>query len=238
MSTSVDFESLYQGDLPDQGVMGQDGTIPWDIGEPQPVLVELDKAGQLTSEILDAGCGLGDNSLFLARNDYRVTGFDVSPTAIERARQRAADAKAEPQFSVEDATRLDGLEQRFSTILDSALYHCLDDQQRAEYAAALHRVTLPNAALHLFCVADVESAGLRMPIVVAPDNLRTNLGQYWDIQDISLTRYTSAFTRETLQQLNPETTREMGFEVNVDDAQVDDSDRVLLPVWHLRAIRR
>lgn len=50
--------------------------------------------------------------------------------------------------------------------------------------------------------------------------------------------YTSAFTPDVLQKLDPETTREMGFEVNVDGAKVDDSGRVLLPIWPLRATRR
>lgn len=238
MSFSIDFESLYQGDFPDQGVMGPDGTIPWDIGEPQPALVDLEKSGRLTSEVLDAGCGLGDNSVFLARNGYRVTGFDVSPSAIEQARHRTEDTENTPEFVVEDATRLDGLDQRFSTVLDSALYHCLDDPQRVEYAAALHRVTRPGADLHLFCVADVDDAGLRMPMVVTPDNLRANFGEHWEIQQITSTHYTSAFTRETLQQLDPASTTAAGLEVNANDAAVDDQGRVLLPVWHLHATRR
>lgn len=239
MSTDTfDFESLYQGDVPDQGVMGAGGAIPWDIGEPQAVLVELAESNQLTSEVLDAGCGLGDNSAFLARTGYQVTGFDVSPSAIKQAQERAGNLENAPQFVVEDATRLDGLDQRFSTIVDSALYHCLDDQQRTDYAAALHRVTLPDAELHLFCVADVEAAGFRMPNVVTPDNLRANLGNHWDIQDITPTRYTSAFTRENLQQLDQETIAAAGFDVNIDDTVVDDQGRILLPVWHLHATRR
>ncbi|TWF95423.1 hypothetical protein [Saccharopolyspora dendranthemae] len=74
-----------------------------------------------------------------------------------------------------------------------------------------------------------------MPVVVAPDDLRANLAQHWDI---TADHYTSAFTPDVLQKLDPETTREMGFEVNVDGAKVDDSGRVLLPIWPLRATRR
>lgn len=238
MSTGVDFENLYRGESDHQGVAGAGGSLPWDIGGPQPELVELVDSGRVTGEVLDAGCGLGDNSIFLAERGLRATGFDVSSSAIEQARARAGTAENAPEFAVEDATRLDGLSRRFSTVLDSALYHCLDDQQCRDYAAALHRVSLPGAVLHLFCVADVDHAGFRMPVVVTPENLRANLGEHWDISEIALTRYTSAFTPEALRQMPQESLAAAGVEVDLDHVEVDDQDRVLLPVWHLQATRR
>src|SRR5699024_4646736 len=212
-----DFESIYQGESALGEVAGPGGSLPWDIGGPQPELVSLVESGRVTGKVLDAGCGLGDNSIFLAGRGLSVTAFDCSSSAIEQARTRAGSAETAPEFVIEDATRLDSLAQRFSTVIDSALYHCLDDQQRRDYAAALHRVTLPGATLHLFCVADVDDAGFRMPIVVTPENLRANLGDHWNIHDITLTRYTSAFTPETLRRLPQETLTAAGIEVDLDD---------------------
>ena len=40
--------------------------------------------------ILDVGCGEGEDGMILAKLGARVTGLDVSPAAIELARQRAA----------------------------------------------------------------------------------------------------------------------------------------------------
>jgi SAM-dependent methyltransferase len=164
-----DFEALYQGDPPREGLASFD-VIPWDIGEPQPAIVALEHSGQLHGDILDAGCGLGDNALFLAERGYRVTGFDAAPTAITRARQRAEDRRVTPEFIQANATRLDGFEQRFTTVLDSALYHCLGEHQRTAYASALHRVIRPGAQLHLFCFADTDSPDLQLPT-------RTSAGQ-------------------------------------------------------------
>lgn len=76
-----------------------------------------------------------------------MAGFDAAPTAIAQACERAGARGVEVGFLLADATRLTGIEQRFSTVLDSALYHCLGDQERADYAAALHRVTQPGAHL-------------------------------------------------------------------------------------------
>jgi SAM-dependent methyltransferase len=44
---------------------------------------------------LDLACGEGRNALWLAELGWRVTGVDFSPVAIEKARARALQAKAE-----------------------------------------------------------------------------------------------------------------------------------------------
>ena len=60
--------------------------VPWADGEVNPHLVEwaagLDGTGK---RALVVGCGLGYDAEYLAGLGYAVTGFDVAPTAIERA---------------------------------------------------------------------------------------------------------------------------------------------------------
>ncbi len=53
--------------------------------------------------VLDLACGVGRHSIELARLGYRVTGVDISPVFIERARELAKDAGAEVEFHVGDA---------------------------------------------------------------------------------------------------------------------------------------
>lgn len=233
----VDFEAFYQGKPPVEGVEFACDVPPWDLGEPQPALVELEASGQLRSDILDAGCGLGENALFLAERGYRVTGFDASPTAIKRTRERAGARGVDLELVLADATRLECFEQRFNTVLDSGLYHCLGEQQRTEYAAALHRVTRADAHLHLLCFADADSPGLRLPMQVSLDNLRTHLGDLWNIRSIKLTHSTSAFTREFLERRDKNAFEAMGFVVDIDALRTDERGRVTVPAWQVHAVR-
>ena len=80
------FEQMYQGQA------------PWDTGRPQPAIVRLAEAGQIRGAVLDAGCGTGENALFLAGQGHRCWGLDFVPLAIERAQAKAAAGEL-PQSS-------------------------------------------------------------------------------------------------------------------------------------------
>jgi protein-L-isoaspartate O-methyltransferase len=55
---------------------------------------------------LVVGCGLGYDAEFLARLGYAVTGFDVAPTAIERAvRENPGSAAASSSRRVARSAR-------------------------------------------------------------------------------------------------------------------------------------
>lgn len=229
---AVDFEQLYQGNL------GVGPNMPWDIGAPQPLLVELADAGEIGDDVLDVGCGLGDNAIFLASRGHRVTGVDGAPTAIRQARERATAQAVDVEFATADATRLDGFENRFDTVVDSALYHCLNEQARKEYLAALTRATKPGARLHLICFSDELPESFPTPYMFSETDLRDTIGESWTITRLRPALYASATTAadllaalksvELAQPVDPEGLAGLG---------VDEHDRLQLPVWLLTATR-
>ncbi|MFB8775990.1 class I SAM-dependent methyltransferase [Streptomyces broussonetiae] len=60
-------------------------------GRPNELLVR-EVAGLRPGTALDLGCGEGGDAVWLARQGWRVTGVDISATALDRAAGHAAEA--------------------------------------------------------------------------------------------------------------------------------------------------
>jgi hypothetical protein len=104
--------------------------------------------------------------------------------------------------------------------------------------AALHRVTLPGAQLHLFCFSDTDSGGFRMPLLqVSQHDLQTHLAGHWDIRNIELTQYTTALTSAHLDPARISALQAMGITINPHALHTDDQRRITTDVWHLHALR-
>jgi SAM-dependent methyltransferase len=143
-----EFEAMYAADA-----------APWDIGRPQPEVVRLAEDGEFRGDVLDAGCGTGENALLLAARGHRVVGVDAAPTAIERARGKAAARGLEATFLVHDALDLGALRHRFITALDCGLFHVLDDARRQAYVESLAAAIGSGGTLHLLTFSDEEPPG-------------------------------------------------------------------------------
>ena len=91
----ADYAEMYDKERFAQGTIGECDFIEKEI------------AGDRAIPVLDIGCGTGRHAIELARRGYRVTGIDLSPAQIERARSKAAAAGVEADFRIGDARALE-----------------------------------------------------------------------------------------------------------------------------------
>jgi SAM-dependent methyltransferase len=153
---------------------------PWDLGAPQPAFVRLAADGLLTGQVLDAGCGTGEQTLLAASAGAEALGVDVSPLAIEQARGKAATRGIKARFEVADALSLGDLGLSFGTVIDSGLFHVFDDDNRARYVSSLASVLRPGGRLYLMCFSE-RQPGAFGPRRVTQDELRAAFGDGWTI---------------------------------------------------------
>ncbi len=127
---------------------------PWEIGRVQPAIERLLKREQIGTDVLDAGCGTGENALYLASLGRRVLGIDVAEAAIASAREKAELRGVDARFLVHDALRLERLGESFDAVFDCGLFHAFDADERRVYARGLRHVLRVRAAVYLLCFAD------------------------------------------------------------------------------------
>lgn len=175
---SMDWDAAYRQGTPP----------PWSIGRPQPELAALIDEGGIRSDVLDAGCGHAALSLALAERGYTVVGLDSSATAIEAASVAAAErGLSTATFAQADVTNFRGYDGRFSTILDSGLFHALPPEKRQDYLQSVLRAAAPGAALYILAFAagalgDADHGG--PPRGFAEEELREAVSTVWQVDDL------------------------------------------------------
>ncbi len=122
----TDWESRYQV-----------GDMPWEKGQASPPLLEL--LGKFMDwgpgPVLVPGCGFGHDARALAALGIPVLGLDVSPTAVERARefpQAGAEIYEVGDF-LDPAWRAG---REFSALWEHTCFCAIDPGDRQRYAAA------------------------------------------------------------------------------------------------------
>jgi SAM-dependent methyltransferase len=164
-----------------------EGPPPWNIGEPQPELAALVAAGKFRSDVLDAGCGFAELSLALADQGYTVVGVDLTPTAVAAATKFAEErGLTTASFVQADITSFSGYDGRFSTVVDSTLFHSLPVEGRDGYLKSVHRAAAPGASLFVlvFAKGAFPAEMQPKPNEVDEDELRAAVSKYWEVDEI------------------------------------------------------
>ncbi|WP_433164656.1 class I SAM-dependent methyltransferase [Kribbella sp. CA-247076] len=96
-------------------------------------------------EVLDVACGTGNATLPAARAGARVTGLDLTPAMLERARERACELAIE--WVEGDAEELPFADGRFDVVLST--FGCMFAPRHEVVADELARVLRPGGRIGL-----------------------------------------------------------------------------------------
>lgn len=162
------------------------GQPPWEIGRPQPAILEV--ADQVRGDVLDVGCGLGEHALLFAKRGLKVTGIDFHAAPIERAQRQAAERGLAVTFLMHDALELSEFPEQFDTVVDSGLFHVFDDEERKHYVAGLGSVTRPGGKLILLCFSNDEPGEVG-PRRVSQRELTDAFVLGWAVESIEASRF-------------------------------------------------
>lgn len=161
---------------------------PWDIGRPQGEIIRLAEKGEIRGAVLDAGCGTGENALFLANQGYEVTGIDAVEAAIRKAKQKSRERRVPAVFLEWDALEISGLGKRFGTVIDCGLFHVFSDEERPLYVQELRSILVPGGTFRLLCFSEMES-GDWGPRRVTRREIREDFDRGWKVDSILEARF-------------------------------------------------
>ncbi|HDR74347.1 MAG TPA: class I SAM-dependent methyltransferase [Methanoculleus sp.] len=146
----IDMETLYATMNPE--------AIPWDMSEPPEALVDLVEGGRVTPcRTVEFGCGTGTSVVYLASKGFRVTGIDISPTAIRIAREKADKKGVTADFLVADVLGDVGwIRNSCRFAYDWELLHHIMPDEREQYVANVHAVLGPGGKYLSVCFSESD----------------------------------------------------------------------------------
>lgn len=114
------------------------GETPWERGRATPVLADVmaRHGGVFHGRVLVPGCGLGHDARWLAERGMKVTGADIAPLAIEKA--KALDAEKRVDFRLVDLFALpDDMLESFDLVWEHTCLCALPPDMRERYVTGV-----------------------------------------------------------------------------------------------------
>jgi methyl halide transferase len=170
----------------------RDGNLPWDTGRPSSELQRVVSQHAIQPcRTLEIGCGTGTNSVWLAQHGFEVTGIDLAPLAVERAKERAHAAGVESRFVTADVLHLPDLSGPFAFFFDRGCYHAVRREAPQQYASAVAR-QLASSGRGLILAGNAREPHDPGPPVVTDEEIRSELGAEFQILDLREFRFDEA----------------------------------------------
>lgn len=133
--------------------------VPWELGLPSYELTRAVTEGFMVapSRILDVGCGLGTQAIYMAKNGFEVFGVDIATRAIEKAKKLAQFSQVKVSFKHADVLALPYGADSFDIIYDRGCFHHLKSREQEIYKHEISRVLTDGGTFLLVVFAQALS---------------------------------------------------------------------------------
>lgn len=133
------------------------GQLPWDTGQPEPLLVEFVCSGAvIPGPALEIGAGTGTNAIWMAERGFDVIGVDVSPLAVERAHAKMEGRALRCRFVASDFLAAPPPDGPFQFVFDRGCFHVFDEPAERQRFAAQVSAALAPGGLWLSLIGSTE----------------------------------------------------------------------------------
>ena len=133
------------------------GQLPWDTGQPEPLLVEFVTSGAVTpGPTLEIGAGTGTNAIWMAERGFDILGVDISPLAVERAHAKMEGRALRCRFAAWDFLAAPPPDGPFQFVFDRGCFHVFDEPGERQRFAAQVAAALAPGGLWLSLIGSTE----------------------------------------------------------------------------------
>ncbi|MCM3706297.1 MULTISPECIES: class I SAM-dependent methyltransferase [Cytobacillus] len=140
------------------------------------------------SSLLDCSCGIGTQTLALAKKGYKITASDISRKSIERAKREAEQRQLKIPFFQADMKELSSVyNETFQAILsmDNALPHLTDENECIKALKEIYSL-LSGEGIFLFSIRNYDEILKERPSSTLPAKRNHTITfQLWDWQQHS-----------------------------------------------------
>jgi cyclopropane fatty-acyl-phospholipid synthase-like methyltransferase len=129
--------------------------LPWELGKPRRLLVELVESGQIVpGKTLDLCCGVGTNPIYLAQKGFDITALDLSDKAVEYTKEKVTKTKVDLNLLIASYLALPFKGDEFDLIFDFGCFHHVKVEERTRFILEVYRSIKSGGRYLLVCFSD------------------------------------------------------------------------------------
>ena len=169
------------------------GDLPWDTNRHDKNLEEIIAQHSIEPcAVLELGCGTGTNAVWLAERGFCVTALDVSPVAIEMARERVSREGSAAEFIAADVLADEIPGAPFAFVFDRGCFHSFHEPADRDAFANTVWSCLADGGLWLSLIGSADGPELEVgPPRESVREISTVVEPFFEIISIRVTHFDS-----------------------------------------------